>query len=107
MTHPAISLVTEEPTRPAHGQGPFYTARRTPDTDPPRWQVFRDGQFTPVGYIEAVYDPRERAWGLAVTDGNLRQIGTHGKRDNPDVPPYAGSYSDALNWIIWREQGIS
>ena len=107
MPHPAESMVSEEPTQEPDGHGPFYTARRTPDTDPPRWTVFRDGQFTPVGYIEAVYDPQERAWGLAVTDGNQRRIGVHGKRDNPDVPPYVDGYHNALAWIMWRLQGIA
>jgi hypothetical protein len=107
MTHPAISMVTEEPTREPVNTGDIYTARLTPGTPLPRWTVFRDGRFTPVGYLEAVYDPRENTWGLVVTDGNLQRIGTHGKRDNPDVPPHVTSYHNALAWLMWREKGIA
>ena len=84
----------------------IYTARRTPGIDPPRWQVFRSGQFTPAGYIEAFYSPEEfEAWALRVTDGNGRLIGSEQiEGDRTDLASVSG-YQNALVWIHERAEG--
>lgn len=103
--HPAIALVTEEPTEL---DGRTYTARLTPGTNPPRWQVFSDAALGPVGYLEAVMDERQSdGWMLLVYDGQMRLIGTpgedpSGRKDTTKV----GSYANALHYIWARLAGL-
>lgn len=64
-------LVTEEPV--TYGEDTYIARRST--GEPVRWQVFRDGQLTPAGFLEAVFDVDLGQWQLKVSDGNGTPIG--------------------------------
>ena len=91
--------VTEQPFSEG---GLTYTARATPGTDPQRWIVFLDGQFTPAGYLEEFYSAQEfGVWRLRVFDNNNRRIGDAqiSKRGGSEDLASVGTYSEALFWI--------
>jgi hypothetical protein len=88
------SLVTESPVK--HGDY-TYVARR--NAGEMRWQVFRDGEFTPFGALEAVHQPTESCR----DDG--RPVGVRGKRDAPGTVPAVDNFRNALDWLLARERG--
>lgn len=69
-----IGLVPEEPVR--YNDGHLYTVSRSPDHEGlPRWQVFRDNEFTPVGYAQGHRCPlMDGAPALVVFDTNNRPL---------------------------------
>ena len=98
------SLVAESPVR--HGDY-TYVARR--NAGEARWQVFRDGEFTPFGFLEAVHQPtestRDDGWQLAVYGPGHRPVGMRGKRDAPGTVPAVDNFRNALDWLLARERG--
>ncbi len=68
------TLVSEEPQEFG---GHTYTARRSVDLHQgmPRWQVFRDDWFTPVGFIQGhVCEDSSESAGLLVYDTNNQPL---------------------------------
>ena len=89
----AATGLTEDPTE-FHGH--TYRARR--NEGELRWQVFRDGDATPFGFIEGGWCVDGDVWHLMVEDANGTTIGDPGKRsDHPCVM----SYRNALHWLRW------
>ena len=97
--------VTLVPETPVEFDEHTYTARMNANLL--RWQVFRDNGLTPVGYLDAVYQPTESAngWQLTVADRSNRPIGELGKRAAAGTVPAVDSYSNALVWLLARERG--
>jgi hypothetical protein len=107
--HPAETLVPEEPIEFGGYQWSFRRNNDKPGEA--TWQVFRDDQFTPVGFVRAVYQPTETTeaggWQLAVFDGNNKPVGESGKRDAPGTVPAVSHGRQALDWIRARMLGIA
>jgi hypothetical protein len=98
------SLVTETPVR--HGDYTYVARRNEGEL---RWQVFRDGEFTPFGALEAVHQPtescRDDGWQLVVFGPDGRSVGVRGKRDAPGTVPAVDSFRNAIDWLLARERG--
>lgn len=79
-----------------------YTARRNAEPEPDgswRWQVFRDNEMTPVGFIQSHDCPEFGEFGkgrLMVFDANGRPM-SEPKPDRGDG--CVGSYQNALAWF--------
>jgi hypothetical protein len=106
--HPAEALV---PEGPVEFDGRQWSFRRNNDEPgEATWQVFRDDQLTPAGFIRAVHQPSEAldpsGWELAVFDGSNQPIGDPEGFARGVVP--AVSYGrQALDWIRARMIGIA
>ena len=110
MMHPAEALVSEEPIEFDGHQWSFR--RNNDEPGEATWQVFRDDQFTPVGFVRAVhqlavYWDDNPTWQLAVFDGNNQPLGEPGKRDAPGAVPAVSYGRHALDWIRARMLGIA
>lgn len=102
--------ITEEPRELGDYQ---WTARRTPDHDPPRWAVYRSGQRGPAGYLELVWSANADQHVLLVRnpDNSLFVQGLPPKRaeslETPEDASSVGSYNNALAWFEWRTRGLA
>lgn len=87
------SLIPEEPV---FFDGTVYTARR--NTGESRWQVFAEGEFSPVGYIELHRCERH------ADKERLLVFGPDGRQPSDCAPPMGcvGDYMSALNYIRMR-----